>query len=57
MKNLLTKFVVFLFVASFISCGEDYSSPLKGQTVEDVVFEAASFGNASKTIFSPTHHG
>ena len=50
MKNLLTKFVVFLFVASFISCGEDYSSPLKGQTVEDVVFEAASFGNASKTI-------
>lgn len=37
-----------LFSMCVVSCGEDYSSPLKGQSVDDVVLEAT--GSISKTI-------
>lgn len=39
-----------LFCAFLTSCSEEYSSPLKGQTVDDVIVEPISFGSISKTI-------
>ena len=46
-KYSLYSLIAMFISVCFVSCGEDYSSPLKGQTVEDLVFEK---GGGSKTI-------
>ncbi len=43
----LPVFIAMFFCVCIVSCGEDYSSPLKGQTVADQIFET---GTNSKTI-------
>ena len=50
MKTIKYSFLTLISViisACFVSCSEDYSSPLKGKTVNDVVFET---GVNSKTV-------
>lgn len=47
LKYTLSALVAVLLCVCVVSCGEDYSSPLKGQTVSDQTFET---GTNSKTV-------
>lgn len=47
LKYTLSALIAVLLCAYVVSCGEDYSSPLKGQTVSDQTFET---GTNSKTV-------
>lgn len=47
LKYTFSALIAVLLCAYVVSCGEDYSSPLKGQTVSDQTFET---GTNSKTV-------